>query len=148
LPLFLFLPKLKTFNTKMNGPMTNFEVFLNNETVFQSDSHWLHPIIELEKALKKLDVKPSSLKVHDKIIGRAAALLLVRLDIKNIHAHLLSQPAMKVLEYFKIKYSYDLLVDKIGCQTEDLLENEYDPETAYTLIKQRIKDNAAKNKRN
>ena len=94
--------------------------------------------------LKDKELKFHLLQVRDKIIGRAAALLLVRLDIKKIHAHLLSHPGRDVLEYYKIDYSYDLLVDKIGCQTEDLLANEYDPEVAYTLIKQRIKKNLTK----
>lgn len=125
--------------------MTNFEVFLDDKCIFQSDSHWLHPVFELENTLQKIDAKPQLLYVRDKIIGRAAALLLVRLNIKNIHAHLLSKPGRDILEYYKVAYSFDMLVDKIGCQTEDLLENEYDLENAYTLIKQKIKNSKSNN---
>ena len=121
--------------------MVNFEVYQDDELIFHSDNHWLHPIFEFEEALKNKEIKFNLLQVRDKIIGRAAALLLVRLDIKKIHAHLLSHLGRDVLEYYKIDYRYDLLVDKIGCQTEDLLAIEYDPEVAYTLIKQKIKDN-------
>ena len=124
--------------------MVNFEVYQDDELIFQSDSHWLHPIFEFEEAVKGKELKYYLLQVRDKIIGRAAALLLVRLDIKIMHAHMLSHPGRDVLEYYKIDYSYDLLVDKIGCQTEDLLADEYDLEEAYTLIQQRIKDNLPK----
>lgn len=120
--------------------MVNFEVYQDDELIFQSHGHWLHPIFEFEEAVKGKELKYHLLQVRDKIIGRAAALLLVRLDIKKIHAHTLSHPGRDILEHYKIDYSYDLLVDKIGCQTEDLLANEYDPEAAYTLIKQRIKE--------
>lgn len=124
----------------MDNRIVNFEVYQNDELIFHSDSHWLHPIFEFEATLKDKNVHFHLLQVHDKIIGRAAALLLVRLDIKKIYAHLLSNLGRDVLEFYKIDYSYDLLVDKIGCQTEDLLAEEYDPEEAYTLIKQRIND--------
>ena len=120
--------------------MVNFEVYQDDECIFKSDSHWLHPIFEFEAHLQKRDAVRHLLYVRDKIIGRAAALLLVRLDIKKVHAHLLSHPGRDILEYYKIDYSYDTLVDKIGCQTEDLLANEYDLENAYMLIKERIEN--------
>ena len=125
--------------------MVNFEVYQDDELIFHSNSHWLHPILEFEETVKGKELKYHLLQVRDKIIGRAAALLLVRLDIKKIHAHMLSHPGRDILEYYKIDYSYDLLVDKIGCQTEDLLAEKYDPEEAYTLIKQRIKEKDSEN---
>ena len=124
--------------------MVNFEVYQDDELIFHSNSHWLYPIFEFEEAVKGKELKYHLLQVRDKIIGRAAALLLIRLDIKKMHAHMLSHLGRDVLEHYKIDYSYDLLVDKIGCQTEDLLADEYDLEEAYTLIKQRIKDNPPK----
>lgn len=124
----------------MESNMVNFEVYQDDKCIFKSDSHWLHPIFEFEAHLQEMDVVSHLLYVRDKIIGRAAALLLVRLDIKRVHAHLLSHSGRDVLEYYKIDYSRDLLVDNIGCQTEDLLADEYDPEIAYTKIKDRIEN--------
>ena len=124
----------------MENNMVNFEVYQDDECIFQSNSHWLHPIFEFEDYIQKRDVIRHLLYVRDKIIGRAAALLLVRLDIKKIHAHLLSHSGRDVLEYYKIDYSRDMLVYTIGCQTEDLLADEYDPEIAYTKIKDRIEN--------
>ena len=127
--------------------MVNFEVYQDDELIFRSNSHWLYPIFEFEAALKDKNVHFHLLQVHDKIVGRAAALLLVRLDIKKISAHLLSNLGRDILEYYKIDYSYNLLVDKIGCQTEDLLADEYDPEEAYILVQQKVKDKST-NKEN
>ena len=119
----------------------NFEVYQNDKLIFQSPAHWLHPIFEFETFLNSNTILAESLSVRDKIIGRAAALLLVRLEIQQLHAATLSKAGQEVLEHFKIKFSYDQLADKIGCQTENLLKDEFDPETAHQLIKKRIEEN-------
>ncbi len=116
----------------------NFEVYHKNTMVFHSDSHWLHPIFEFESFIENNSIDPETLKVHDKIIGRAAALLLVRLGIRQIHAGLLSELGKEVLLHFQVKFSFDKLVNQIGCQTETLLKDEDDPQEAYRLIKEHI----------
>lgn len=120
----------------------NFEVYQNDKLIFQSSSHWLHPIFEFETYLESNSIDRASLIVRDKIIGRAAALLLIRLGIKDIHAGTLSVSGQKVLSLFKVKSGYDLLVEQIGCKTEVLLKEQDDPEKAYLLIKERIAANS------
>ena len=115
----------------------SFEVFHKKNLIFFSDRNWLHPLFEFETFLLSQNYETSELSVKDKIVGRAAALLCVRLGIKNIHAGLLSQLGKDVLEHYGINYSYDSLVDRIICHTEELLKNEYDFEKAYILLKKR-----------
>ena len=79
------------------------------------------------------------LLVKDKIIGRAAALLLVRLNVGRIEAQTISRLGLDVLEYYSLPYTYQQLVERIGCQTEYLLQSDLDPQKAYQLIKERIK---------
>jgi len=117
----------------------NFEVYNQNKLLFHSDGHWLHPIFEFEEFLKTSPLKPEALEIHDKIIGRAAALLLVRLGIKKLHAKLLSELGKDVLEHYNVDYNYEKMVPQIGCQTEEQLRNEYNPEVAFKLIQNRIK---------
>jgi len=119
----------------------NFEVYDNPLLIFASSGHWLHPIFEFEEFLKKRAISPDTLEIRDKIIGRAAALLLVRLGVKRIHAGLLSNLGKEILEVNGITYFYDKLIPKIGCQTEDILRDEFDTERAYSLILERIKAN-------
>lgn len=116
----------------------NFEVYQNDKLIFQSPAHWLHPIFEFETFLNANAVVVEALSVRDKIIGRAAALLLVNLGIRRIHAVTLSAMGQDILNHFNIHHSYDQLVEKIGCKTEDLLKNELNPQVAYKLIKDRI----------
>jgi hypothetical protein len=49
----------------------------------------------------------------------------------------LSRLAEVVLQRYGIAYSYELLVERIHCQTEDLLVEVEDPEEAYRFVKVR-----------
>jgi zinc transport system ATP-binding protein len=111
------------------------EVFRGDERIFVSDGHWLHPLIELEGYLTKSEVAPGDLTLRDKVVGRAAALLMVRMGIGRVHARLLSELGKDILESYAVPYSYDELVPRISCRTETLLHDETDPEAAYTLIR-------------
>lgn len=111
------------------------EAYSGNKLIFFSDGKWLHPLFELETFLKKSPVDPQNLLLKDKIIGRAAALIIIYFGIKNIHAEILSEFGKDSLDKFGVKYDYDKLVERIICRTENLLKNEEDPEKAYWLIK-------------
>ena len=76
----------------------------------------------------------------DKIIGRAATLLLIKLGIKNIKAETMSKFGKDVLEAFNITFEYKNLVDRISCQTEEILKDEINPETAYKILKKRVQN--------
>jgi len=73
--------------------------------------------------------------LQDKIIGKAAALLIHRLEFRTVKAGILSRLAETVLQRYEIAYSCKLLVDSIHCQTEELLATVEDPEEAYRLVK-------------
>jgi hypothetical protein len=123
----------------------SFEVYQNKSMLFCSNDRWLHPLFAFEKFLKKSDINPVTLTVKDKIVGKAAAMVLVYLGIETIHAGTLSHLALSVLKERKVKYSYDLLVDRIDCQTENLLLRQDDPHEAYRMIKQRINQQSSMN---
>jgi hypothetical protein len=113
------------------------EVFCDGVLVFSSTGNWLHPLFELEAYLESAPYNPAGLVAYDKIIGRAAALLMVRLGLGEVHARLLSRLGEEVLVHHGLQYTYDELVDRIACQTEELLVNELDPEPAYVLLRER-----------
>jgi hypothetical protein len=105
--------------------------------IFTSHGKWLHPLFELEEYLADHAFQPANLLLQDKIVGKAAALLILRLGFRTVHAGILSRLGEAVLQHYGIAYSYEQLVDRIYCQTEELLATVEDPEAAYQLVKVR-----------
>jgi hypothetical protein len=113
-------------------------VYHNRELIFYSDEKWLHPLLDLEAFLKRNHFNPQHLLVHDKIVGRAAALLIARLKIGRVKAEKLSIAGQAALEHFNIPYTYQELLNHVACETEKILLDELDPEKAHQLILGRI----------
>ncbi|MHB2154079.1 DUF1893 domain-containing protein [Calditrichota bacterium GD2] len=116
----------------------SLEVYKGNELIFASDRHWLHPLFELERFLNANSYQTAELLVKDKIIGRAAALILVYFGFKKMQGQTMSLLAREVLDYYKIDYTFERLIERVACQTEELLRTEWESKTAYQLIKRRI----------
>ncbi len=112
-------------------------VWHDGAPIFTSTANWLHPLFELQDYLAAHPVEPAHLLLQDKIIGKAAALLIHRLGFRSVEAGILSRLGEAVLKYHGIAYTYELLVDRIHCQTEDLLAEVEAPEVAYELLKVR-----------
>ncbi len=115
------------------------EVYQDATLIFHSDGNWLHPLFDLERFLAETDVDPATLVVHDKIVGRAAALLMIHLGLGRVHAHIMSQLGEEILDHHNVPHTYERRVERIACQTEQLLENTYDPTSAYHLLRERAK---------
>ena len=98
-----------------------------------------HPLFELEAYLADHPIEPAQLLLQDKIIGKAAALLIHRLGFRTVKAGILSRLGEAVLQHHGIAYTYEQLVDRIHCQTEELLAMVEDPEEAYQLVKARAR---------
>lgn len=116
----------------------SLEVYYQNQLIFFSDRNWIYPLFELEKFLQTTGHPVQELLVQDKIVGKAAALLLVYFGISRIRAQLISRLGMEILTHFKVNYEYQQTVDRIYCQTEELLQQEMDPSAAYRLLSERI----------
>lgn len=114
------------------------EVYLGEELIFRSDGKWLYPLFELEDFLAGADLAAAQLTVKDKIVGRAAALLMVRLGVGRVVAGIMSELGRRALERYNVEYEFGTLVERILCQTEELFDDEYDPERAYEMLKARI----------
>ena len=82
-------------------------------------------------------------KLVDRVIGRGAALLLVKGGVYEVYADVMSEGAFKVLIDAGIKASYGTLcshiVNRTGdgmCPVEELTQQITDAEEAYILIKE------------
>ena len=59
-------------------------VLHNGTPIFTSFGKWLYPLFELEDYLAAHPIQPDTLILQDKIIGKAAALLILRLRFRTI----------------------------------------------------------------
>jgi hypothetical protein len=112
-------------------------VLLESTPIFTSHGTWLHPLFELEAYLADHPIQTAHLLLQDKIIGKAAALLIYRLGVRTVRAGVLSRLGEEVLQRHEMASTYEQLVERIHCQTEELLAPVEDPEEAYQLVKAR-----------
>jgi hypothetical protein len=106
--------------------------------IFSSTGSWLHPLFELERFLAESGTDPAACVLRDKLIGKAAALLIVRLGIRDVRTGVLSSLGEAVLVAWGVRYHAEERVERILCRTEELLATVDDPEEAYRLICARI----------
>lgn len=117
------------------------KIFDGNNLIFHSENKWLHPIFEFEDFLKSYTGPRDNFRAWDSAIGKAAAVLLVRLGVKQLHGELVSGLAVNYVSQAlgKDKITWDTLVDRLMCQTENILENLTDSDEMYTILRQRAK---------
>lgn len=109
-------------------------VCYEGKVIFQSNKRWLFPLFDFEEYLQNHPTNMSRVEIRDTTIGKAVALLNVRLGTCRIHGDVMSKLAAKVFNQAGIRYTYGALVDKIDCQTEEILKDISDPETAYRIL--------------
>ncbi|MCX7787847.1 MAG: DUF1893 domain-containing protein [Spirochaetes bacterium] len=109
----------------------------NGEVLFQSGGKWLHPLLDLEEAIQRNGWNPADLDLEDKIVGKAAAFLIVRMGIPRVSAHLLSELAVEVFRRYGVCFRWNERIPRIACQTEQILANIDDPEEAALVILRR-----------
>ena len=91
-----------------------------------------------------LDNEPERLqgaRVADKVVGKAAAMMLVRGGTLEVYAEIISEPALEVLKAHKVLCLYNELVphiinrDKTGvCPMEEAVMEVQDITAAYNIL--------------
>lgn len=115
--------------------------------LFLSSGRWLHPLFELEEFLAAhrgpegdlvlaggVRVRTEELFLRDRVIGTAAALLILRLGLREVETDLAGCRAIRLLRDRGVSIEAGRVVEAIGCATERLLAEETDPEAAYRLL--------------
>ncbi len=85
--------------------------------------------------------------VVDKVIGRAAAFIVIAGNSKSVYGKIMSEDALELLKKHNINATYDLLVPKILnrkrnglCPLEDSVKNDTVPEKALESMRKRISE--------
>ena len=112
------------------------------EPLFSSPGRWLHPLFELEAFLADNRAERGGpalgdLYLRDRVIGTAAAFLILRLGLREVETDVASRRAMELLRGGGVKVETRTLVEAIGCATERLLLDETDPDAAYKMLCER-----------
>lgn len=81
--------------------------------------------------------------IADKVVGKAAAFLMVILHIQGVYANVISSPAAAVLEEFKIPFCYHTMtkyiINRRGddmCPMEQKVWNAKTPAQALSLLRE------------
>ncbi len=115
------------------------QLFSASQPVFSSAGKWLHPLFDLEDFLVGAGsgLDRAALSLRDRVAGKAAALLIVRLGIRRVHAGVLSRLGQQVVEARQVEHSWARLVERIDCYTETALAEIDDPLEAYAWLRRR-----------
>ncbi len=133
---------LNKFRDIINNNIASFIIARDGELLYQDIGIGVKPII------KVIDSNPDLIKdayVVDKVIGKAAAMLLIKYKAAYVHGVLMSKTAIRMLELHSIPHSYDNVTDTIKnrtndglCPLEDSVFETDDLEVGFTNIKNRI----------
>ena len=118
-------------------------VYRDGDIVFQSSSKGIRPHLE---AIDSLGEGLRGTVMVDKIVGRAAALLILYSGAVEAHAAVLSTQGRRALEMHGLMFTYaeevehiKMLDGRIYCPFEAMVQGLTDPEEAYHAIVEKMK---------
>ena len=136
----MYKPLFDEFLTSNN----TLRVYEGGKLVFASDKDRLLPLVEY---IDKSASNHRNVVTLDKIMGRAAALLCIKADCREVYSPLGSQLAIEVLEQYGINHHLSQIVPCIqkpnqkGMCPMELLSIGKEPEEFYHLIKKLLAEN-------
>lgn len=116
-------------------------VLCKGERIHSSNLRGVRPLLDL------LETNVSGFCAADKVVGKATALLYCLLNVKAVHAQVISQAALQVLQSKGIAVTWDAQVEYIRnragngrCPMEQATENIDDPQSALVAIQKKMKE--------
>ena len=113
-------------------------IYKNDASVIFSNDRGVAPLM---KFLKEDSAQLKNSMLADKVIGKAAALLMVYAGVKEVYTPIISTPALDVFKHHNIRILYDKVVDRIInrkgdglCPMETLYLDVENPEEAFFRI--------------
>ena len=110
----------------------------------------MHPLFELEEFWAAhpgsggdfafaggITASASELFLRDRVIGNAAAFLILRLGLRAVEADIAGRRALQFLRERGVAAEARTIVETIGCVTEQLLKDESDSEAAHRMLQER-----------
>ncbi len=134
---------VKKFVERFRKGKLSLMVVQGGSVVYSSRDGGLSPLIDAIDSGK--DCLRDAL-VIDRVVGRAAALLICYGKSRHVFADLMSETALQVLNAYGLRYEYERLVPRILkedsrslCPFEMLVEDVSDPEEGYRLVSKKVR---------
>ena len=129
---------MNSYLEELNKTGNSLMIYSDGRLIFQSASKGIRPHLEV------IETHGEALRgtlMVDKIVGRAAALLILYSGAAEAQAQVLSRPGRQVLDMHGLPTSYVELVDHIKmkdgsiyCPFERMVQGVTDPVEAYAAI--------------
>jgi hypothetical protein len=117
-------------------------VYEGREVVFRSASKGVRPHLE---AIDAFGARLRGMTMVDKIVGRAAALLILYSRAAEVHAGVINPGGRKLIEDAGVMLSFDKEIDhiktvdgRIYCPFEAMVQGINDPVQAYRAIVEKM----------
>lgn len=114
----------------------------NNGSCITSDKKGIAPIMDI---LRENPDMLKGAKISDRVIGKAAALLLIKGGVRTLYTEIISSHALNILKKSNIRVLYskkvDYIINRKGdgmCPMENATLNIDDPEQAYEVLKAKL----------
>ena len=118
-------------------------VFCKDDDVIVSKMRGVKPLIDFIESGNDY----SGYSVADKVVGNGAAYLYVILNIKEIFANVISEPACETFKKYGIGYTYQSKVKSIHnrtntgmCPMEQAVINAQTPDEAFLCVKRKTEE--------
>lgn len=118
-------------------------VLTDGTAVYTSTLRGVKPLVQF---LESRTI-PAGLSAADKVVGRATAYLYVLLEVAEIYAQIISEPAVEVLQAHGIHVQYGKkvlnIINRMGdgiCPFEAAVMEITDPVTAYHAILHKMQE--------
>lgn len=138
---------MNQYLNKLEKTGNSLMIYKNKELIFESNLGGIRPHL---LAIKKLGTDLEGTLMVDKILGRAAAFLVIYSKAAEAIAAVISTPGKKVMETFGVKISYRQEVPHIKmengviyCPFERMVQGIDEPAEAYQAIVEKM--NSIKN---
>lgn len=117
-------------------------IYKEHQLLFQSNSGGIRPHLE---AIEKHGIELNGTTMVDKIVGRAAALLVLYSKADQLYAGLVSGPGRQALEEHGLRFEYNEETEhikmkdgRIYCPFERMVQGISDPAEAYSAIVEKM----------
>ena len=130
---------LKEFINRLDDKGLSLMIIKDGESIYSSKEGGMAPLLEAIDRLGLQTLVDST--VVDKIVGKAAALLVSYFKAKDVYTKLLSRRAIETLRKHGIRYMSERVVDQIRskegadiCPFEKMVLEIEDPQEGYKKL--------------
>jgi len=137
--------KLKDNLSILNRERVNLYIFKGGASLYRSAKSGIAPLIEAVEKLGTAELSGST--VVDKVVGKAAALIISYFQAREVYTHLISRSATKVLDKNRIAFYFERLTDEIKsrnglgiCPFESAVKEIDEPKVGYEKLRKLLRE--------